>query len=334
MKRLWVTGFVLCLMLALAGESAQADVKMQQKSQMKFAGMLGKMMNLFGGKAAKEGMVSTVSLKGDRKMTVSDQTAELVDLNEEKVYQLDMRKKTYKVVTFDQMRRELEETRRKAEKETQKASKDKDVREMEIDFEVRETGQSRTIGGHNCREVIMKITVREKGKKLEEGGGLVMTSNLWLTPEIQASKELADFDLRYMQKLHGESAGDMAAQMIQAMAMYPGLKDAFSKMQSENVNMDGTAMLTTITVESVPTKEQLAQQQKQEKEESEVGPGGMLGGFAKRLGRKKEADDQPQGGGPPANPNTFMTMNLEVLSVSTAVAPDEVSIPAGFTQKK
>ena len=45
--------------------------------------------------------------------------------------------------------------------------------------------------------------MREKGKTLEQSGGLVMTSDMWLAPKIAAMKEVADFDLRYAQKLAG-----------------------------------------------------------------------------------------------------------------------------------
>ena len=40
----------------------------------------------------------------------------------------------------------------------------------------------------------MTVTVREKGKTLEEGGGMVMTTDMWLGPEIPQMKEFAEFD--------------------------------------------------------------------------------------------------------------------------------------------
>ena len=46
----------------------------------------------------------------------------------------------------------------------------------------------------------MTITVREKGKTLEQSGGMVLTSDMWLAPKIAAMKEIADFDVRYAQE--------------------------------------------------------------------------------------------------------------------------------------
>ena len=77
--------------------------------------MLGRVFNFFGGKSAKEGVVSTVAVSGDRKMTMTgDNTGQIVDLSEEKIYDLDMRRKTYKVMTFEEIRRQMREAEAKA----------------------------------------------------------------------------------------------------------------------------------------------------------------------------------------------------------------------------
>ena len=39
-----------------------ADVKTRQRTHVKIEGFIGKMFNLFGGKSAREGIVSTVAL--------------------------------------------------------------------------------------------------------------------------------------------------------------------------------------------------------------------------------------------------------------------------------
>jgi len=90
--------FVVCI---AAGVRLGADVRTQEKGHVKFEGTLGRMVNLFGGKAAREGIVSEVAVKGGRKMTANEQTGQLIDLADEKIYDLDLRKKTYKVTTFD-----------------------------------------------------------------------------------------------------------------------------------------------------------------------------------------------------------------------------------------
>src|SRR5947209_9682345 len=97
-----------------------ADVRADQKTHIEFGGMLGRMVNFFGGKAAKEGVVATVAVKGDRKATMNEQTGQIVDLAEEKVYDLDLKKKSYKVTTFAELRRRMEEAQKKAEEDARK----------------------------------------------------------------------------------------------------------------------------------------------------------------------------------------------------------------------
>ena len=70
------TAIAVALGVALVGVATlQADVKTQERSQMKFEGVLGRVVGLFGGKAAREGIVNTIAVKGDRKME-SSETAE------------------------------------------------------------------------------------------------------------------------------------------------------------------------------------------------------------------------------------------------------------------
>ena len=180
--------------LAISPYSLKADVRADEKTRVEFAGMLGRMVNIFGGRAAREGVTSTVAVKGDRKATLNDTTGQIIDLAEEKIYDLDIKKKTYKVTTFAELRRRMEEARqegrrRRAQREAGReagraAPPIRSSKEIEVDFDVKDTGQKKTINGFDTHQVVMTITVREKGKTLEQSGGLVMTSDMWLAPKI------------------------------------------------------------------------------------------------------------------------------------------------------
>ncbi len=329
-------GVVIAMAALLAAAApARADVKAQEKTQVKFEGMLGRMMNLFGGNKAKDGLVQTVIVKGDRKATLTDDTGTIVDLAEEKVYEVNFKNKSYKVVTFAEMRKEIEEQRRKAQEEARKnedrEKKDPNRKEMQVSFDIKETGQKKEINGYACRQIITTIGVHEKGKTLEQAGGILMTVDSWMAPTIAAMKEVADFDLRYAQKLATEpSARDLA----QAMAMFPGLQEAMEKFKKEKVNMQGTPIQSVMTFQSVMTPEQAAQA-KQRDEESPRG--GALGGMLGRFGRKKADDTKSSDAAPTAasspGKTTIMTSTNDLLSVATSVTPADLQVPAGFKQK-
>ena len=333
--------------LVLSSYSLRADVRKDEKGHVEFAGMLGRMVNMFGGKAAREGVTSTVAVKGDRKATMNGETGQIIDLAEEKIYDLDLKKKNYKVTTFAELRRRMEEAQKKADENAKKeAGKEpgKDAppasvpnaKQVEIDFDIKNTGEKKTINGFDTHQSIITVTVREKGKTLEQGGGMVMTTDTWLAPKIAAMKEIIDFDARYAQKLYGTMiAGVSPEQMAAAIAMYPMLKSAFGKMTTEGGKIDGTPIQTTTTMENVKSAEQLAEEAKAgtdsgDKSSTPASVGGLLGGFAKKVAAKKMAGGDD---GSKAR-STFMTMNNEVLKVVTDVAAADVAVPAGFKENK
>lgn len=333
------TTCALTVSLLLASvQLLHADVKADERGLVKFEGTLGRIVNIFGGKAAREGVKSTVAVRGDRKITTDDQRGQIVDLAEEKIYDLDLRRKTYTVITFAELRRRMEEARKKAEADAAKnqgggkpadAPPDQKGKEMEIDFSVKETGQRKSINGFDTRQAIMTIAFREKGRTLEQSGGLVVTSDIWLAPRIAAMREIAEFDLRYARALAGPMvAGASAEEMAAALAMYPMLKDGLARMRDESAKLDGTAILTTTTVEAVKSEEQMAADKKTAEAESRPnvsgGVGGLVGGLARRAQRREE----------PKSRATFMTISNEVLKVTTDVAATDVAVPAGFKEGK
>src|SRR6476646_7477729 len=149
MTRLFRVCVIALPLATLSAAPASADVKTRNHTQVKFEGMLGRMVGMFGGKAAKEGVDSTIAVKGDRKATVTGTTERIIDLAEEKVYDIDLSKKTYTVTTFEEMRRRMREAEEKAKKDaekqqpSEKPEQEKPTKEVEIDFDVKETGQKK-----------------------------------------------------------------------------------------------------------------------------------------------------------------------------------------------
>jgi hypothetical protein len=333
MKRSLTTGLIALPLAAVLVVSLGAEVKTREKTQVKFEGMLGRMVNMFGGKGAREGIISSTAVKTQRRATFGENTGQIVDLSEEKIYDLDMKKKEYRVMTFEQVRQQMREAREKAEKEAAEAQKEakeqkpekteqaEPAKQLDVDFDVKETGQKKQLIGYDTREVVMTITVREKGKTLDESGGLVMTSDMWLAPQIPAMKEAGEFELRYWKQLQGgDTAGVSAEQMAAAIAMYPMLKPALDRMKQESGKLSGTPLMTVMTFEAVQSTEAMKNASSQGSSS-----GGGLGGMLARKMIKKEDPKQRA---------TIFTSQHEVLEVATSVAPADLEIPAGFKEKK
>jgi hypothetical protein len=334
---------VLASLVLLLSAGLSADVRSDQRVKFQLGGAIGKMVNMFGGKGAREGVTTMVAVKGNRKVMLSDTTGQIIDLTEEKIYDLDVKAKSYKVTTFAQLRKQMEDAKRDAEKAAREAEpdrpskpaeKDPDAKEFEVDFDIKNTSETKTVNGFDTKKSVMTVAVREKGKTLNDSGGLVMTTDLWLTPSAPSTKELADFDARYAQKLYGPMVTGASAQdMAMAMAMYPQMKPAMDKMRAEGSKIQGTAILTDTRIEAVPPG--TANQTSEAMPAAEAAPakkgfGGMLGGL------KKMAEENQKASNSNAKPtrSIIMTTSLEMLKLTTDVDAASVAIPAGYTEKK
>jgi len=311
---------VLIAAVALAGlaGTVSADVKTREKTLVTFEGALGGIMNRFSGQG-EDGVTSTVAVSGSRKAAMNERTGQVIDLAEEKVYEVDVRRKEYRVTTFEEMRERLRQAQADAEKQAEdmpdedKQDLEEAGKEVEIDLDVQETGARRQVAGYDARQVIVTVTMREKDKALEESGGMVMTTDSWIGPRIAAVDEIRDFDMKYMKAVYGDQMITLQ-QMGALAAMYPGLQKLMARAAAESGKLDGTPLMTTMTIETVKNAVQM------EAQAAEGGGGGLAGRLARRAMRRK--DPEPR--------SKLMTSTHELLSVDTSASAADVAIPAGF----
>ena len=339
MRRMFGAGAIALGLVALTASPTFADVKTHDRASVKFEGMLGRMLSMFGGKGAREGVETTTAVKGNRKATVNQDTGKIIDLSEQKVYDLDMKKRTYTVTTFDQIRQKMKEEEEKAQQQAAKEQPSQPQaqeqpqqpeNQLQVDFDVKDTGQKKQVAGYDTHEAIVTITVHQKGQALEDSGGLVMTNDMWLGPTVPQMKDLADFDMRYWQAIEGGETADMSAeQMAAVMAMYPMVKNAMESMQKNGngSQLQGTPLEQTMTVDSVKSKDQMAQaQQNTDQNPPGGGGGGRFGNMlAKKLMKNRE---QPQAR------STIFTTHHEVLELTPSATDADVAIPPDFKEKK
>lgn len=308
-----------------------ADAKVTQKTQVQFGGVVGSAVNIFGGSRAKEGVTSDVAVKGNRRISRSGDSAEIVDLGEEKIYAVDYKRKTYKVTTFDELRKQYDEAKKEAEEESrnrsEKGKKDPNAKEYEVEVDVKPTGKKETINGFDAKQTIVTITIHEKGKKLEQAGGSVLTADMFLAPRIAAVRETEDFERRYITKLWGDAGLDLRS-MTAVLASAPELSKAMKKLKDTKI--EGTSVRTALTFDVVPDP-----RVKQDEEGASSADTAMkaIGGLMNRMKRKK-AEEPAETTAAEKKPNMLFSSKSEVLSASNTATADDVAIPAGFKQTK
>lgn len=324
----------------LSASVALADGTIEQKTQFHLAGALGSMINAMS-RTAREGVTSTEVVKGNRKLRRTESAGELIDLDAEKVYTIDYGRQTYTVKTFDQLRKEWQEQQERAKRDAARERGKKDEKnegpEYEVEFAIKSSGAKETINGFNTHEEIVTITGHEKGKKLEDAGGFVMTTNVWMGPKIAAMNDLREFDRRFAQKIYGPAfAADMRS-LAAAMAMSPGLAQAMKEYYAHAASFNGSPIRTTMRFETVAGKNQQAESASSDDSSSSAPTsvssaivGGLFNKMKQRQAEKK-AEDQPKQASAPGHTPVFDS-STEVTKVGAAADAD-VAIPAGFKQR-
>jgi hypothetical protein len=321
-----VRWFTLAVVAVLMAPQILADVKTREKTTMKLEGFLGGMISRMAG--GSDGITSTVAVKGNRMSSINDTSGQIVDLSEEKIYVLDVKKKEYRVVTFADMRKQMEEAKKAFEQqaqsmkpEEQQALKDAG-QNLEFDANVKETDERKNVAGQDARRVILTIVMRQKGATLEDGGGMVMTNDMWLAEKIPAMDELTAFQMKYFKAVFGGAFAGMDAQQSNAISAFlPGFGALAERMAAESKKLQGTSVMTTMIIEGVKSAEQMKAAQGQQS----GGGGGISGAIAGRLMRGRGQTQQR---------TKAMTSTHELLSVATAASNADVQIPAGFKEKK
>jgi hypothetical protein len=313
-----------CLIAAaIFAPAIHADVKTKEKSQVKFEGMLGRIAGMAGGGAAKDGLTNSVAVKGNRMATFNDQNGQIVDLSEEKIYNIDFKKKEYRVVTFAEVREQMKKMQADMEKQMKdmppeaRGDMAQASANLEVTFDVKPGTENKTLAGHQARHMIITVMAKEKGKTIEESGGMVITNEVWLGPRIAAVNEIGQFSQKYATAVYSERLAAMGQQFASLSAMFPGLQDMMKTMGEQTKKLDGTPLMTVQRTETVKSAAAMAQQ-------PAAGGGGLSGALARRMmGNKK-----------PEQRSLLYTSTNETLSIDTTASEADVAIPAGFKEKK
>lgn len=317
--------------------AAFADATVDQKTRVQFGGALGGVLNKFGGKSTREGIESTTVVKGNRKLTRTGESGELVDLSEEKVYTIDFSRQSYSVKTFAEIRKQLEDAMKNSEKESKEEGRGKGEKggpEYEVDFAVKETGKKETINGFNTKQVIVTVTVREQGKKLEQSGGSVLTSDMWMAPKVAAMSEIADFDARYYKKLYGGlMSGVEMQQMMALMAASPTVGKAMKVFSEKKSSLEGTPIRAIMKFETVAGSEQKTESASSDEESAPTSAGAMVGGLLGRAMKKRAESKEPEEAATPGRSKLFESTS-DTLRADGRADASVLAVPAGFKQRR
>ncbi len=326
-RRRWIRWLVLAVfagMIPLTGLTA--DVRIERQTQSKMMGVIGVFANMMGGQNAPKVQVSYI--KGDYSRSESDGHATIIDLKKKRFILLDTRAKTYRVIPFEDMKKQIESAQQELEKSSEKLEKKQEeaLKRWEVLVETERPGKEQTIAGIPAEELVLKVTVKRKGAALADSGGLVITAEQWLAKEHPGLKEVEEFGKRLEREL-GETVDleQMKAGFFAILAQrYPQITEGMKKLQEE-VRKTGKVVLRTVTrIEAVAPKSG-------GEEESSSGQMPDLSKLSKMFGQlgknMVEPEEEKEGVTP------LMEITEEVKSISTQPLDDALfKIPADFKE--
>ncbi|HEV2423589.1 MAG TPA: hypothetical protein VGZ29_02050 [Terriglobia bacterium] len=346
-------GICVCLLPLLASSGiSRADFKYTESSKMT-GGALAGMMKVAGAfsKQAREPMESTEYVKGHKmRRDSSDGHSTIIDLDGRQIIEVDNKKRTYTVLTFDQMRQQLEAARAAMQEQMAKENKDNPQAasfKMTPKLSVADGPGTRTVAGVATHEVKLDIELLMEASDPNQPSqsGQVQTwvkSDQYVASSVPGSEEVREFQQAMAKELDWVP-GEMFGNNPQVSAGMAELRknsaaQGFPMLQYVSLGMGvpGQATGANSTANSnqpPPPQSSSAIDVTNPRAAAAQSLGKMLGGFHRKKKNNDQTDNTAGATPPPADPGALMQMTVEVTSLSTDPLDASLFVaPAGYQQ--
>lgn len=336
---------------AILSTAAHADVILTERMNIGGTGMM-KMANMSG--------TTTTSISGQRARTdsnlqfesslmrtlargASGDSTEIVRLDQDKMYSLDNKNKTYTETTFAEARAQMEKaSQQMRETQAKQQQGTSGVDESQCEWSepssyVIRSGEKATIAGHQAERVTATATQSCKDKKTGQVCDFGLVFDQWLAPDFQAGAEMQAYQRAFAEKVGVGSAGskDFAERAQSLFGRYKGM---WSEVAQQMRDVKGYPVRLSFELgvggpQCQSTQQMQTGSQQPTSSTSSTSVGGALGGalggmFGKKKAAASEAAPPTQ---LPGGLYPLMNMSTELVSVSTdAINPQSFEPPAGY----
>jgi hypothetical protein len=340
---------------------AHADITMESTMAVEGAGAMA-----FGNMS---GTTRTV-ISGDNSRTDSDikmkskfvgflarnavgPSAEIVRLDDDKLYHLNINKKEYTETTFEQMREQLQKAQDRmnsTQEKQQPAAVDQSKCEwLPARADVKKTGEKAQYAGFDAERLV--ITAAQPCKDKDSGSicEVALVLDQWLATGFTQSAEVQKFYKAYAAKmgLDPTSSQDVSQR---ARALFSQYKGIWTEIAAKMQNVKGYPVKSSFTLAlgGAQCKDPKAQQSQQSQDsDSSNSPSALAGAVAGKLGglfHKKKDDAEAPAAAPapvvtpvalPPGDVALMTVSSQLVSVSSnSASADAFTVPADFKKQE
>ena len=335
---------------------AQADVTTESSMSVEGVGVMGF--------ANMSGTTKTI-ISGERSRTDSDMrmqsklvgflgrnalgpSADIILLDQDKLYHVNMNKKEYTEESFEQLHAQMQKATEQMNSSSQR-SQPSAIDQSKCEWlpakaSVNKTGERAQYAGYDSQRVT--ITASQPCKDKDTGAicEITLVMDEWISPEMAVGSEAKKFYAAYASKI-GMDPSSMQDASQRAKLFFSQYQGAWSEVESKMQGVKGYPVKSSFTLamggdqckDSSP-----AQAQTSPSNDNVSGPSGIAGAMAGKLGglfgRKSSSDTPAASPAPSSTPVplppgdvALMTINSQLISVSTtSVGADAFAVPAGF----
>jgi hypothetical protein len=366
-RKLRSTSLVLLVsILGFAARTAQADITIESATSVNGVGAMA-FANMSG--------TSKTSISGDNARTESDMkmqsklvgflarnalgpSAEIILLDQDKLYHLNMNKKEYTETTFEQMRAQLQkmsDQMNSSENKQQPSAVDQSKCVwLPAKVDVVKSGEKAQLAGYDAQRLTVTATQPCQDKETGAICEIALVLDQWTSADFAESSEARKFYSAYASKM-GIDLSNSQDVSERAKALFAQYKGVWTEVAAKMQGVKGYPVKSSFTLglggpqckDSNSQQAQTSQTDNSSPSSSSPSPSGIAGAVVGKLGglfqKKKDtakdtADAPAPSSAPAVAPVTMppgdvalMTVSSQVVSVSTsAVSADAFTVPAGF----
>ena len=294
---------------------------------MKFAGVFSK-----DARQATQGTNATISLKGNKlRREDSLGQAEIIDLDGRRIIHIDTKKKTYSIMTFDEMRQQMEEARRKAAEQQAKHNKQQGQVKIVPKIQVTPGNDSKKLLNYTAKEMKVRVDMEiqsDDPKAKGQTANMWVNSDSWIAP-VKGYDEMKRFYQRMARELDWVPGAVFGGN--------PQVTPAMVEYRKTAATLSGMPLLSMVSVGMAGQPGAPQQASQDDQKQSAGNP--ITHGIGGIFGKKKKKDDAAQddsaksSGQPSSTTGSLMDTTIEVTSISTnAVEGSLFEVPQGYKQ--
>jgi len=342
--------------LGFAAVTAQADITIESTTSVDGIGAMA-FANMSGS--------SKTSISGDKSRTDSDMkmqskiigflarnavgpSAEIVLLDQDKLYHLNMNKKEYSETTFEQLRAQMQkmsDQMNSSEDKKQPSAVDQSKCVwLPAKVDVTKSGEKAQFAGYDAQRVTVTATQPCQDKQTGAICEIALVLDQWTSTDFADSSEARKFYSAYASKM-GIDISNSQDVSGRAKALFGQYKGVWTEVAAKMQSMKAYPVKSSFTLGvGGPQCKDSNSQQAQTSQTDNISPssGGISGAVIGKLGglfqKKKDTADAPAAPAPavatvamPPGDVALMTVSSQLVSVSTnGVSAEVFTVPPGF----